>query len=206
MKYLKTKLFVIALMILTAGSAFASISYDVTVNTSSLSGDTGYIYLQYVTANAASSTATVSGFTTNGTLAATNDTIDVVNGSAVTGVLPGSVTFANTNSVNDYNHAITFGNSFSFDLSFSAPSAGGSASGSSTFSLGLFADAYGNTPSLTDSSAGTLFTVSLVNDGSTRTSVLASEAKVSPVPIPATVWLLGSALTGLVGLKQRILG
>lgn len=211
MKYLKTTLFVIALMMLTAGSAFASYTYDVTVNTSGLSG-TGYIYLDYVPVNPVASTATVSNFTTDGILGA-QDTLDVVNGAAVTGTLPGAVVFANSNGTNDYEQLVTFGKSFSFDLTLSTPSGGKTGTGS-TFSLGLFADAFGNSPLLNtsgvgSSAPGTLFTVDLNNNGTTSTQILASEATVSgasPTPIPPSALLLGFSLFGLAGLKQRIFG
>lgn len=207
MKFMKLQLLVIVSLLLIAGSAFASFTYDVTVNTSSLSGDAGYLYLQYFPTNGASSTATVFNFSTNGTLGA-QDTVDVVNGSAVTGTLPGTVVFANLNSVNDYDQAITFGKSFSFYITLSAPVTGGATGGYSTFSLGLFADPYGNTPSLADTvnelAPGTLFAVNLMNNDTTSVSIDASEATVTP--IPGTVWLLGSALTGLIGLKRRIFG
>ncbi len=51
---------------------------------------------------------------------------------------------------------------------------------------------------------GTLFTVDLHNDGTGFTQVLAGEANVSSVPIPAAVWLLGSGLFGLVGIRRRM--
>ncbi len=213
MKLLSLKLLITALVVLAANSAFAAFTYNVSINTSSLAGESGYLYLQYdpFSTNTAS-TATVAGFVTDGTLGA-QDTVDVVNGSAVTGVLPGSVVFTNTNGINDYNHAITLGSAINFSLSLDAPIFGGPSggtTGSSTFSLGLFADASGSTPLLNTtgilgSVPGTLFTVSLLDNGTTTTEVLASEAAVTATPIPAAAWLLGSGLTGLVALRKRAL-
>lgn len=68
MKFMKIKLLIIAVIMFAASSAFASLSYEVTVNTSSLAGDTGYLYLQYEGINAVASTATVSNFVTDGSL------------------------------------------------------------------------------------------------------------------------------------------
>ena len=206
MKFMKIKLLVIAVIMFAASSAFASLSYDVTVNTSTLAGQSGYLYLQYEGINAVASTATVSSFTTNGVLGA-QDTLDVVNGSAVSGTLPGSVVFANTNGINDYNHAITFGNSLSFLVSF-ASTPGAPAGGASTFSLGLFADALGGTPLLNTNPAnpnlaGTVALINLNNDGSTSALSLDSTTTATPTPIPAAAWLLGSGLMGLVGMKRR---
>jgi hypothetical protein len=203
MKFLKLKLLVFALMIFVASPAFASLSYEVTVNTSSIAGDSGYLYFQYTPVNAAASTATLSGFTTDGVLGA-QDTVDVVNGSAVSGTLPGSVVFANTNGVNDYNHAMTtFGNTISFDVLLSTPASGGPSYGSTTFSLGIFADAFGNTPLLNVNGgnyAGTLFTISLNNDG---TGEYQTMADTNVTPIPASVLLFAPGLLGLVGLRRR---
>jgi hypothetical protein len=205
MKFMKLHLLIIALLVFVATSAFASLSYDVSVDTTSLNGRNGYLYFQYIPVNAVSSTATVSGFATNGTLGA-QDTVDIVNGSAVTGTLPGAVVFANTNGINDYNHAIQFGTTMSFLLSFSNPAPGGQAGGSSTFSLGLFADALGNTPLLNTTGTlgsvpGTLFTVSLYNSGIATTQILAKQATV--VPIPAAFSLMGSGLVGLGVIRRR---
>ncbi|MGC8490641.1 MAG: NF038129 family PEP-CTERM protein [Syntrophobacteraceae bacterium] len=208
MKFIKVKLFVIAFVLLVAGSAFASSIYDISVNTHSLFGQTGYLYLQYVPVNAASSIVTVSGFTTDGSLAITNDTAYVVDGSAVTGTLPNPVTFENTNFINDYNHKITFGNYFAFQLSFSNLASGGESAGSSTFSLGLFANAEGSLPSLRDTvdTGGTLAWIDLGNDGTTDTRVLVPEVTVSAVPEPCTVLLLSLALVGIAVFRKWQIG
>src|SRR5208283_3581980 len=147
MKFMTLRLLLIAFAMLITSSAFASFSttYDVSVDTGSLglNGQNGYLYLQYNPATTLASTATVSNFTTDATLGAQ---AAVVNGAAVTGTLPGTVTFANTNGVNDYNQAITFGNTINFLLSLSSNSNTATTSGASTFSLGLFGDALGATP------------------------------------------------------------
>lgn len=207
MKFFTIKLLVVSLVMFAASSAFASLSYDVYVDTSSLSG-TGYLYFQYNTANnqVGTSTATVQNFATDGTLGTRTlgayDTVTYSDGSGkyVTGTLPGTVSFTNGNvDVNDYNHGITFGNNFHFALLLptgTPPIAG------STFSLGLFQDALGYTPLKTGD--GTLFTINLNADG-TATTVIAADAgtSVTSTPIPAAAWLFGSGLMGLVGLRRR---
>jgi hypothetical protein len=198
MKFMKLQLLILVFAILATSSAFADTMYSVSIDTSSLSGTDGYLYFQYLPLNAAESTATVSDFI--GGLLAASPSANVVDGSAVSGALPGSVTFANTNGVNDYNHGITFGDSLSFLLTFSDPAAGGVDGGSSTFSLGLFRDE-GGLESLLN---GTMFTLDLVNDGSTSYQTLADEASVSQVPEPGSMCLLGSGLVGLIGLGRII--
>jgi hypothetical protein len=191
MKFIKLQLLIIALLVFVSTSAFAALTYDASINTSSISGQQGYLYMQYNPFNTTvASTATVSNFATNGVLGA-QDTVDVVNGSAVTGTLPGPVVFANTNGINDYLQAITFGNSMSFALSFlnTQPFVSSASLGSSDFSLGLFSDALGNDPLLT--TTGTVLTVSLVDNGTIVT------------PIPAAFWLLGSGLTGLGVIRRK---
>jgi hypothetical protein len=195
MNFLKIKLLVIAVIMFAASSAFASLSYNVNIDTSSVIDWDGYLYFQYVPVNAADSTATVSSFVTDGLLASASSS-SVVDGSAVTGTLPGTVVFANTNGINDYNHGIHFGNNINFLLSFSDPAPGGVAGGSSTFSLGGYLDEAGT-------QGYTLFTVDLNNDGTTTVQTMVNEASVTPTPIPAAAWLLGSGLMGLVGIRRR---
>ncbi len=210
MKLLTLKLFVFAVILFAAGSAFATYSYEVTVNTGSLTGS-GILDFQYNNFGGASSTATVSNFITDGALAPLNDAADAQNPGAVSGVLPSAVTFTNPNTVNEYIHAITFGNSLSFLVTFSNPPTGGLSSDSSVFSLGLFSDTTTWNPLLNTAGgilgpnlAGTLFTINLNNDG-TSSSVIAdpTDVTVSPTPIPPSVLLFGSGLIGLVGIRRR---
>jgi hypothetical protein len=172
----------------------------VSIDTSSLATQDGYLYFQYVPVDAANSTATVYGFTSDGTLAGSSSA--AVDDSAVTGQLPSSVIFANTNGINDYNHGIHFGNTITYQLSFSDLGSGGISGGSSTFSLGLFSDENGLNPLLTTD--GTLYTISLMNDGTASTQILANQATVTPTPIPAAAWLFGSGLMGLIGLRRKV--
>ena len=62
--------------------------------------------------------------------------------------------------------------------------------GSSDFSLGLFSDAFGASRLLI-TPTGTVFTASLVDNGTVVT------------PVPAAFWLLGSGLTGLGVIRRE---
>lgn len=196
MKFLKIKLLVIALVMFAANSAFAALSYNVSVDTTSLNTTSGYLYFQYGGFNAVDSTATLYSF--NGGALAADNSANVVDGSAVTGKLPNSVYFANTNGTNDYNHGITFGSDLKFSVAFASTSFGATNNGNSTFSLGLFSDEAGLSPLVS-----TLFTIDLNNDATTVVGALANGVDVTPTPIPAAIWLLGSGLMGLVGVRRR---
>jgi hypothetical protein len=95
------------------GAASASTIYTVTANTSSIAGQHGYLDLQFEPSPAITNlaTATVSGFTTNGTLtgaaALTGD---------VTGQLPAALDFDNQTAFNDYFQETTFGTTETFTI------------------------------------------------------------------------------------------
>ncbi|KAF0219891.1 MAG: hypothetical protein FD174_1615 [Geobacteraceae bacterium] len=208
MNFLKIKLIVIAVIMFAASSAFAALGYDVTVNTSSLINQEGYLYFQYTPVNAVDSTVTLSNFKMDGSGL---HAIPTSQSSSVTGHLFSSVTFANApTELNDYNHGVNgFSNDIKFHLEFASNSLGAPAGGSSTFSLGLFRDVNGQTPlfnvsGINYSVPGTLFTIDLNNDGTTAFQTLANEATVTPTPIPAAAWLLGSGLMGLVGIRRKM--
>ena len=200
MHFHKVKRLVFIILLWADSSAFAADSFNISIDTSSLANSDGYLYFQYVPLDAANSTATVSNFSSDGLLGL-QTTNGVVNGDAVSGTLPNALFFANTNGINDYNQGMHFGDSLSFLLSFSDPGVGGLAGGSSSFSLGLFTDAYGNSPLLT--SDGSLFSLSLMNDVSVISQITANQVQVNPVPIPAASWLFGAGFVGLTGLIIR---
>jgi len=208
MSFLKIKLLVASVIMFAATSAFASFGYDVNVDTTSLSGSTGYLYLQYNTgiSQVGTSTATVQNFASDGVLGSrTLGAYDVTtfsdgSGKYVLGNLGSSVAFTNGNvSVNDYNQAISFGNSLFFHVEL--PTANPSQIAGSTFSLSLFQDALGATPLRT--ADGTLLSISLNADGSAAALVADAGTTATPTPLPAAAWLLGSGIMGLAGIRRR---
>ena len=202
MRSLAIKLFVMALVLFTAGSAFAAPStYNVTVDTSSLSATSGYLYFEFArdpNDSLTTATAQILNFTSDGTLGA-KTTTGTISGTNVSGTLPGAVTFKNTSQINDYNQAITFGNTISFQLVLTQNVV--DPNYTNTFSMWLAQDALGATPLQTAS--GELFEANLYGNNTTGVTVV-DTAHTSAVPIPAAAWLLGSGLLGLIGAKKKL--
>jgi hypothetical protein len=197
---MRSRLFIIiTLFLLAASAAFADnfapsivtldrvdlYNLDVTVDTSGLG--TGYLYFQYgPNGPAAPSTATLQGFVTDGALGL-RDTSGEINGVGSSYELPGSVVFDSPSSglfadFSDLNQFITFGNSIAFHVLFADGI--GPLGGASTFSMGLYEDALGATPLVTND--GFLFAEDYAN-----------------VPEPSTLLLIGPALLGVFGLRKR---
>jgi len=107
---------------LIASSAFAGpVTYALTVNTSSVNGQTGYIDIQLDPGDPTSQLVTLAltGFSTDGTLN-TSATGNLAVGD-VTGTLPGTLDFDNAMTTNLYDEGIEFGNTISALLTFDGP-------------------------------------------------------------------------------------
>jgi hypothetical protein len=201
----------VACVILTpATSLAATITYEVTADTSSIAGTSGYLDLQLepgpMPANLV--TASVSGFTTDGAL----------NGSAtlsgdVFGQLPGTLTFDNQTTFNDYFQSMTFQNTAMFFVTLNGPTPIGG--GPSAFNIGFYASDQ-STALLTTSPDGIAGQIVINPDGSTTPATFPSSegqpsvltitvATVSAVPEPDTFTLAGIALALLArfGHRQR---
>jgi hypothetical protein len=177
----------IAELLLTAGLAAASpITYTVSVNTAAISGTTGFLDFDLAPGNDSQSAfATISNFSTTGTLSGGPQ----VNG-AVTGTLPGTLTIGNSTQFNDYFQGFTYGTSIAFKLAFSGPALSSpdkTSTSGSTFAFAMF-DSTGANPLLTSDPNGNTFLVGVNLDGSTTvTNFLTASGGMPPATIVAAV-------------------
>ena len=197
MNFLKIKLLVIALIMFAASSAFASYSFNVDVNTSALIGQTGYIDLQMNPDNTSNiATATTSNFASDVTFVGAPAYMGNASGQLSDNTL--TISTAGTAQSNDYFHQATFGNALHFQLNLDGLP-------SNTFALSFYKDdGLGGYTSIfsTDSVSGAAAMIDLTANGAV-VNVTSSETTVSPTPIPAAAWLLGSGLMGLAGIRRR---
>lgn len=159
---------IIAIVILCTGncwSANADTTYQIDLNTTPLSGYSGFVDLQFNPGgfDSLDASANISQVTTNGSLSNS----DVLAGSA-SGMLPSGAVIENVAAYNDLFQGFTFGSDLDFRVTFSgsalSPGASITSSGS-TFAVSL----YGTdqvTPLLSTSSTGALALVTINPDGS----------------------------------------
>jgi len=195
----------LVLLLLTFGPGPARagpVTYQVSVNTAALSGQSGNLDFQFNpgSSSAESATATVTNFQTIGGVLSQPATLT---GDA-TGSLPSTLTLVNGTAFNDVFQGFTYGNSLGFLLTLSgqAIDSPGGTFGSS-FALSLY-DAAGITPLLTTDPFGSVLTVNLNANGITSTETfpqspmdntpVAAASPANAVPEPATIVMLISAV------------
>lgn len=190
------------LILLAPAGARASSIFLIKTDTSSLSGS-GYIDLQYEgNAGAGASVASISGFSTNGSLGGPA-TISLMGDAS--GDLASSVVIMNGalsgSGYNDYNEAITFGTFTEFEVALSNP-VGGVAN--SAFTLSYYAsddatpvlstDLSGASASLTVEPDGTVLPVTYADDSGNYDTTVTNESGPSPVPEPSSFFAVGAGL------------
>ncbi len=109
---------------------FAAV-YDVTIDTTDLSGTDAYLAFDLIDGDsvAANNTATISNFLTDGNLGMADST------GGVSGALPGTVTITDTDAFNELLQAATLANSISFRLDLTENNPGGSVPDALSFFL-----------------------------------------------------------------------
>ncbi|HTB91652.1 MAG TPA: NF038129 family PEP-CTERM protein [Candidatus Sulfotelmatobacter sp.] len=188
--------------------AFADgVTYDFTVNTSSVTGQAGSLDFQFNPGALLTQSASLQilNFSSNGTLGSSVLTGDT------SGALPGTVLFNNGSGFNDYFTGFTYGSTITFAVNLFGPAVvtpdGVSTSGS-TFAFSLFSDPAGTVPVLTSDTVNGFAALVNVNlDGSTtltnNSSQLAISTPTTPAPEPGSLLLLASGLASLALLMRR---
>jgi hypothetical protein len=201
-------LFIASCLCFASIASAGAIIYDVTVNTSSISGTAGSLDFNFNPGPLVTQSASLQilSFTSDGTLAGacpcgTGD---------VTGQLPATVTFDNGTAFNDYFDDFTFGTTISFDVSLYGPALSapdGVSTSGSAFAFSMFSDPAGTIPVLTsDTVDGFALTVGVNLDGTTTVTNFSSQTVVGSaitVPEPSSAALVGAAAIGLWALCLR---
>ena len=189
------------LLVLCSAAAMADpITYNVTVDTSSISGTAGSLDFNFNPGPFVTQAASLQilNFSSNGSLAG-NCPCGIGD---VTGQLPATVTFDNATAFNDYFDQFTYGSILSFDVSLYGPalsSPDGVSTSGSTFAFSMFSDADGTVPALTsDTTDGFAVTIDVNLDGTTTVTNYSPQAGVTPldattVPEPSTLKLIAAA-------------
>jgi hypothetical protein len=211
-----TKPFLLAAVVsILAGSASAGvITYDVTVNTFSLSGTAGSLDFQFNPGSLVSQAANLQilSFSSAGSLSACGANVQGFCATGdVTGTLPGTLTFDNGAVFNDYFDDFTFGSTLSFEVSLFGPALSapdGISTSGSVFAFSMFSDAAGTVPALTtDQVNGFATTINVGLDGTTTVTDLSSQTTVTPaasaVPEPSSLALLGTVMLLAIYLQRR---
>jgi len=197
--------------------ALADVTYDVTINTSSISGTSGALDFNFNPGPLMTQPASLQilDFMSDGTLAACAANIQGFCPTGdVTGTLPGTLTFDNGSGLNDYFTGFTFGSILSFEVRLYGPavaSPDGTATSGSTFAFSMFSDAAGTVPALTtDTTNGFAATIDVNLDGTTTVNNSSSQTTISPlspspgpVPEPSSLVLLATVMLAGVYLQRQ---
>jgi hypothetical protein len=189
--------------------AFANgVTYDFTVNTSSVTGQAGSLDFQFDPGGALltqSASLQILDFSSNGTLGSSVLTGDTSGG------LPGTVLFNNGGGFNDYFTGFTYGSTITFAVNLFGPavvSPDGVSTSGSTFAFSLFSDPAGTVPVLTSDTVNGFAALVNVNlDGSTTLTNNSSQLTIStpatPAPEPGSLLLLAAGLAARALFLRR---
>jgi hypothetical protein len=203
----KRKSLLSALLFCLALPALAD-TYDVTVDTSSISGTAGSLDFNFNPGGfqAQAASLQILDLSSNGSLAGSPELTG-----DVSGALPSTVTFDNGTGFNDYFEGFTYGSTLSFDVSLYGPalsSPNGASTFGSTFAFSMFSDAAGTIPALTtDTTEGFAFIVNVNLDGSTTVTDFSDQTTVesgtSVIPEPDSLLLIATGLAMIVVARMR---
>jgi hypothetical protein len=202
-------LFLASFICFASVASAAPIIYDVTVDSSSISGTAGSLDFNFNPGPLVTQAASLQilNFTSNGTLAG-NPTLT----GDVTGALPATLTFDNATAFNDYFEGFTFGSTLSFQVSLFGPalsSPNGTSTSGSRFAFSMFSDAAGTIPVLTtDTTDGFAFTIDVNLNGTTTVTNFSAQTTVVPVtgavPEPGTLPLMAVGIGLWLAFRFRL--
>jgi hypothetical protein len=203
-------LFVASFLCFASMASAAPNIYDVTVDTSSISGTAGSLDFNFNPGPLVTQAASLQilNFTSNGALAGTPTLIG-----DVAGTLPTTLSFDNGTAFNDYFEGFKFVSTLSFQVSLFGPalsSPDGTSTSGSTFAFSMFSDALGTTPVLTsDTTDGFAFTVGVNLDGTTTVTNSSAQTTVVPattpaVPGPGTLPLMATGIGLWLAFRFRL--
>src|SRR5271166_2943225 len=204
-------LLVISFLCFASAASAAPITYDVTVDTSSISGTAGSFDFEFNPGPLVTQAASLQilNFTSHGTLAGS----PALTGD-VSGALPGTVAFDNGTAFNDYFEGYTYGSTLSFQVSLFGPalsSPDGTSTSGSAFAFSMFSDAVGTMPVLTsDTTNGFAFTIDLNLDGTTTVTNSSAQTTITPatgppaVPEPGTLPLMAAGIGLWLAFRFRL--
>jgi hypothetical protein len=198
--------FVAAVLCVGSLASAGSITYNVTVNTSTISGTAGSLDFDFNPgASSQPASLQILNFASDGTLAGncpcgTGD---------VSGQLPAALTFDNGTGFNDYFDQFTFGSAMSFDVSLFGPALSapdGVSTSGSAFTFSMFFDPEGTLPVFTnDTTNGFAFEIDVNLDGTTTVTNFTEGAAIvtaeSSTPEPGSFVLVGAALVCCAALR-----
>lgn len=185
-------------------AAWALSVFDVAIDTAALTGTPAQLAFDLTSSDLATNDATITGFTTDGSLG-TASTTD----GPVTGALPGTTTIADTALFNELLQDLTLGNTIAFTLTLTENRTGGGLP--DQFALFLLDAASGMSLVSTSDPTGAnaLFAVDITGAACGDLQVFSSTSRVTAttcvaaVPEPHTLLLVTTGLVGLAALRHR---
>ena len=203
------------LLLFCAVSAIAGpITYDVTIDTSSITGTMGSLDFNFNPGPLVTQFAQLQilNFTSDGTLAGNCP----CGPGDITGQLPATLSFDNATAFNDYFDDFNYGASITFAVSLFGPALSapdGTSTSGSTFAFSMFSDQAGTMPVLTtDTTNGYTFTIDVGLDGSTTVNNFSPQTTIgtggttpptSGVPEPGSFALMAVGMMGAATILRR---